>query len=425
MKAAVVVGGSSALSACAGVQGEDSVTESTKYPRGPDDLSEIPSRQHSWGGFLPTNRQNQIVFPQHQVFLFLEYTPNTLPTDAQRAEVESVFRTLERAFQRGAGTKGNPVVVDGLLFSIAYSRSYFDLFDQPLPDSVGLKRPEEVVNAIDEDTSTAERFDAVVHLGSDEAEIVLAAEEALFEDVETINGIDVEGSLSGVFERSERRPGWIGSGIPSEKLDQPVSDKSPIPMGFKSAFSDTLPTEDSVTIEEGPFEGGTTQHISQLIEDLDQWYGESHEERIKKMFDPSFSEDEVGAAGEQLGNLSTLTEEMGRRVPDTVREDGLVGHSQKLTRVRNDDFDPIILRRGDFFHTDGDRTVLNFGAIHESTDEMVRTLKAMYDAGFEEDESISIEEDQNGILSYIRTESRSTFLMPPRELRSLPTPRPS
>jgi len=427
LKAAVAIGGANALAACTTGQNEPSVTEpgdEPKYPRGPDDLETLPNRQHAWGRYLPTNRQNQLVFPQHQVFVFLDYT-GTTPTEAERDRVERAFRTVERAFQRGAGSTGDPMVVDGLLFSVGYAPSYFDRFDASLPESAGMMRPQDLLDALDEDPGLADGYDAVIHLGSDVAEVVLGAEEALFGAVDTLNGIPVEGTLSDAFERVERRSGLIGSGLPAERVDEDISPKAPIPMGFKSAFEDTLPSEDRMTIAEGPFAGGTTQHISQLVERLSEWYDEDHTDRIEKMFGPTFTESEVGEAGERLGNFSGVSEEQAASVPDAAAEHGRVGHSQKLARARDDDFNPVILRRGDFFQAGEAETVLNFGSIQRDLEAFVRTRRAMSDLAFEESETeVSLPPAEDGILDYIRTRSRATFLIPPRELRALPSPRP-
>ena len=428
MKAAVAIGGTSALAACAERSGDRPVTtDEPTYPQGPSDVSTLPERQHAWTAYQPVNRQNQVVFPQHQVFVCCRYTPASPPTDAQRARVETAFETLERAFQRGAKTAGRAVVIDGLLFSIGYSHSYFDVFDDDLPESAGLLRPEAVLERVGEDPALADDYDAVIHLGSDVAEIVLAAEEALFGGIDQVNGIPVTDTLEDVFEREERRTGLIGEGTPDDKLDvEGLPPKAPLPMGFKSGFEDTLPSEDSVTIQEGPFAGGTTQHISLLLEDLEAWWNDQdHDDRIEKMFSPQFSFEQVGLTGDQLGDFSELDETVAESVPEMVAKHGRVGHSQKLLRARNEDFEPIILRRGDFFETAADETVLNFGSIQRSMEDFVRTLRAMKEIGFEEDdESLSVAADEDGLLDYIETKARATFLVPPRELRALPPVRP-
>jgi len=428
LKAAVAIGGTSALAACADRQGERPVTTAEpKYPQGRegDALGSLPDRQHAWWEYIPTNRQNQVVFPQHQVFVFLDYTLDGPPDEGARDRVERAFRTLERAFQRGRGTDPNALVIDGLLFTVGYARSYFDAFDAELPERARVMRPETLLAELGEDPALADDHDAVLHLGSDVAEIVLAAEEALFGGIDRVNGVGVEGSLSGAFERAERRAGMIGSGLPADRIDHDVSPKAPVPMGFKSAFADTLPSEDSVTIREGPFAGGTTQHVSLLVERLEEWYDQDHADRIEKMFGPGFDRDEVGQAGERLGNVSELSEETATRVPDAAETHGRVGHAQKLARARNDDFEPVILRRGDFFRTGAEETVLNFGALQRRLEEFVRTRRAMTDLGFGEDpDSLSVPEADDGLLHYIDTRARATFLVPPRDLRALPSPRP-
>ena len=429
LKAAVAIGGTNALAACARREDERPVTTAgsadPKYPRGPEELSTLPDRQHAWAEYIRTNRQNQVVFPQHQVFVFLDYSLDGPPDAAARSRVERGFRTLERAFQRGLGDDSNSLVIDGLLFTVGYARSYFDRFDADLPERARVMRPGELLERLGEDPALADDYDAVLHLGSDVAEIVLAAEEALFGGVDRVNGVTVEGGLGAAFDRAERRAGLIGSGLPADRLDRDVSSKAPVPMGFKSAFADTLPGEDRVTVRDGPFAGATTQHVSLLVEHLDEWYDQDHTDRIEKMFGPSFDRSDVGEAGERLGNFSELSEESARRVPDAVEEHGRVGHAQKLARARDEGFDPVIMRRGDFFETGAEGTVLNFGAIQRSMEAFVRTRRAMTDLGFGDDpDSLSVADEENGLLDYIETRSRATFLVPPRSLRSLPSSRP-
>lgn len=407
--------------------GEPPVNDSDpKFPQGTDEDSSVPGRQHAWGDYLFTNQQNQVVFPQHQVFVFLQYRGENDPTDSDRKPIEEAFRTVERAFQRGAGTEGRASVIDGLLFTIGYSRTYFDRFDEDLPQSTGLLRPETVLDRIGEDPQLADPYDAVIHLGSDKAEIVLGAEEALFGSISTINGTDVSGTLGEAFERVERRSGVIGTGTAADRLDfEELSPKSPLPMGFNSAFEDTLPSEDRVTIESGPFSGGTTQHISRLEEDLDKWWmDQDHDDRVQKMFAPDFSTDRIGEAGERLGSISTLTEDVTKQVPNSIETHGRVGHLQKVARARDDNFEPIVLRRGDFFESLSDQTELHFGSLQRHVEDIITTLEAMHDVGFEEDALPELAPNEDGILEFIETKARGTYLIPPRDKRALPTPQP-
>jgi len=428
MRTAVAIGGASALAACvARRDGESTATpEEPAYPRGPTDLSTLPEQQHAWGKFLVTDNSGSVVFPNHQVFLFLDYVRDGPPTDEDRTAVRKALETLDRAYKRGTGGEGSAILNDGLLYSLSYSPSYFDRFDESLPDSASVQRPSETVAELGDDSVTADTYDALLHFGSDYAEIVLAVEEALFGGLETINGIEVSGTFEGVFERAERRPGFVGRGLPHEELDnEDIPEASPISMGFKSAFEDTLPREEKVTITEGPFENGTVQHASRLEIDLDEWYDQSHGDRVEKMFSPSHDSEQVGEVGDSLPyGESGVTEEIAEETGHDAESHGRVGHGQKLARVRDDDFDPIILRRGDFNGTLTDGAALNFGSIQPRMSDFVETRKAMDRIDLEGDTEPDIDTSDHGILKYIQVTNRANFLMPPRSLRALPSPRP-
>lgn len=441
LKAAVAIGGTSALAACTERTGEGTVTETAAFPQGVDDPSTLPREQHAWADFMLTDRQGNVVFPSHHVFLLLSYVGDGRPTAEQRDRVESAFLDLERAYQWGAGETPNARTIDGLLFTIAYSPTYFDRFDEDLPDSVDVPRAEEVLKRLGEDPSKAGDADALLHLASDQPQVILSAEEALFGALERVNGHKMSANVAGIFERDERRTGFVGRGLPSSKLDvDAIPDRSPLSMGFKSAFEDTLPSEAKVTIRSGPFAGGTTQHASQLRLDVDGWYEDSHETRVERMFTTEHGANEVGQIGEGLGSKSGVTEEMVADAQTAARERGRVGHSQKLARVRDDDFDPLILRRGDSNATGTANPRLNFSSLQTGIEKFVTTRRAMNDVTFEVDtegEAGSDEEkngdgagdapsavakEEDGILGFIEVLVRQNFLVPPRAIRALPTP---
>ena len=427
MRAAVAVGGTSALAACAQRSGRDPDSATPQFPSGPDDLSSIPERQHAWGQYLFRDRQGVIVFPRHQAFVFLDYVGDVPPSESDREAVESAFRTLERAYQRGTGGDGTANKVEGLLFTVGYSPAYFDRFADSLPADLDLPRPEAVLSELGEDESAGDPYDAIVHLGSDYAEILLSAEETLFGDLDRINGQSVEGDLSGVFERAERRTGFVGRGLPKENLHvDAVPERTPASMGFKSNYADTLPSEDKATIEAGPFAGGTVQHVSRLEIDLEAWYEQDHGDRVEKMFSPDHTTEDTGEVGDFLGSDSGIDAELAGKTLEHARERGRVGHGQKIVRVRDEDDDPIILRRGDFNSAIDSGSVLHFGSIQKGMVDFVRTRRAMNDLGFDtDDEGVpEIPDEENGILGVIEVTNRANFLMPTRDLRSLPAPRP-
>lgn len=422
VKVAVAIGGTNALAAC--LSREGSAEADPEFPQGPTDLSSIPERQHAWGQFIVHDAHNNTVLPQHHLLLFLNYTGSGTPSESDRSTVEAAFQQLEQAFQRGTGGDLGASINRGLLFTIGYSPSYFDRFDESLPDSIDLTRPETVLEEVDEDPSKAEHYDALLLLTADFGSILLSAEEALFGNLEEVNGVDVQASIDGIFEKADRRTGFVGKGLPAEKIEEErIPDHAPLSMGFKSGFTDNLPSEDAITIDTGPYAEGTTQQASRLLIDLDRWYDQDEDSRIEEMFSPHHSHEDVGDTGERLGDDSGITEEMVESIESDAEETGVVGHTAKTARARTDDFQPVILRRSEGVATDIDEpghVGFNFTAVQEGIGDFIDTRKTMNPAEYD----VDVDDPHHGIFDYLTTVSRATYLMPPRSLRSLPTPRP-
>jgi len=411
-KTAVAIGGSAALSACLGRFGGVDVEQ------GPDDLSSIPDRQHDWNAVLATDEHGNNLQPRHHVLLLFEYAADGTPSERDRETVETAFQTLERAYVRGN---------EGLLFTVGYTPRYFDRFDASLPDAVDLPDPEALAPFEDPALDTP---DALVHLASDHAEVVLAAEEALRGEREEVNGVSMETSVDGVLSRVDRRTGFIGEGLPAENDDVAgvpegeVPEESPLFMGFKSGFEKNQATEDRVTIQDGPFAGGTTQHLSKITLSLDQWYNQdSRRHRVSTMFCPAHAEDGVV---EGVGdNLGTDPEIESRGCPAHTQEDarteGVVGHSQKTARAREDGR-PIILRR-DFDSTDDDQASVHFLSLQRAIGDFVETRKQMNGTDVAGSAAVG-QRTNNGILQYMTVTRRGNYFLPPRAHRSLPTPDP-
>lgn len=412
VKSAVAIGGTAALAACLDRQGELDV------PQGPDDLSSLPSSQHAWNAFLSTDDHGNDVAPRHHVLLLLNYARDGQPSQEDRTTVESAFQGLERAYQRGN---------DGLLFSVGYSAGYFERFTESLPESVDLLEPRALA-PIEE--PELDRQDMVVHLASDHAQVVLAAEEALFGNEATLNGVELDTDLSDLFERADRRTGFVGDGLPADNQDvvgipdsKPVADESPLFMGFKSGFKKNQASEDRVTIPEGPFAGGTTMHVSRIRLNLDQWYEQDDRyQRVAKMFCPAHAEQgAVEGTGANLGDGSDLTERCADRTSEMARNHGMVGHSQKSARARKGG-SPIIIRR-DFDSTNGGEAGLHFVAVQRAISDFVDTREAMNGSDVAEESAVG-RRTNNGILQYMSVKRRGNFFVPPRELRALPPARP-
>jgi len=409
LKAALAIGGSSALSACVDREG------TVEVPDG--DPASLPERQFAWNAYLPTGRHGNIKLPNHQLLLFLNYRESGPPTSSDREEVEAALKTPERAYQWGTGNEAfSPETTKGLLFFVGYSRAYFDRFEDSLPRGVDFLDPDAVVEELDEEAGVDD-YDAVLLLSSDEVQVLLSAEQALRGRFETLNGVDVEHALTDHFEVADRRTGFLGVGRPAEEFeDVPISENSPTAMGYRSGFKDNQATEDRVSVGVGPFANGSTALVSRIRFDLDSWYDLEESTRVHRMFSPGHTPEEVGEIGEHLGGQSRITQETVERTPEDAREHGSVGHTQKVAMARDDDFKPTILRRSEGVSTDLDVPSMNFSSLQRRIEDFLDVRHAM--DGDECDAEVA--EAHDGILDHIEVLTRGTYLVPPRSRRALP-----
>ncbi|APW99045.1 Tat pathway signal protein [Halobiforma lacisalsi AJ5] len=416
LRALVAVGGVSALGACLdlGADGDGAGgSNAVSVPSGTDPAA-LPERQHAWNEALPTDEGGNVRPPEHHVLVALSLADgvDVPPSDDARETLETALRTLERAYERSN---------EGLLFTLGYTPEYFDRFDEPLPDD-SLPDPEPLFPGGD---PAVDAHDAVLHLASDEAAVVLEAEEALFGDRETVNGIALEADPTAVVDPlpERRRTGFVGEGLPAEHTDVPgvpnsIPVEAPFFMGFRSGFRRSQATEDRVTIESGPFAGGTTQQITTMALQLEAWFEQdNHFQRVSKLFSREHAErDLVGEYGEALEASNGLTEERIDSTAADAREHGVVGHAQKAARAREDG-DPPLLRR-DFNTVDGDRPGIHFLSLQRTIADFARVREAMVG------EDLGVPTANNGIRHYVFVDRRGNYLLPPRSLRALPVPDP-
>jgi len=414
LRGLVAVGGATALSACLDfTEGPDS----DGPPSGTTDRSEFPDRQHAWDEFSQTDDHGNVRPPRHHVLLLANIDSTGPITDADRAETENAFRLLEEAYEWSP---------DGLLFTVAYSPTYFDRYETTLTDSVDVPGPKALAGSEDPELDTP---DVVIHLASDRPSVVLESKQALTGEIETANGVDMSSDVGDIMTVVERRTGFIGAGLPAENdtvtgiPEGAVPEEAPLFMGFASGFTGNQATEDAVTITDGPFEGGTTQQISTLQMSLDQWYNQdSREQRVSKMFSPRHTEQNlVEGIGDNLGASSEI---MQVDAPDNTQNDafekGVVGHAQKTARARDENGQPVILRR-DFDTTDGGHAGLYFLSLQETIADFVVTREEMFGEDVANVGGVGTT-NNNGILQYITTRTRGNYLMPPRAKRSFPRP---
>jgi hypothetical protein len=400
LKGLVAVGGTAALAAC--LDEESSV----EIPTG--DPAAVPERQHAWNAVLSDDNEN-IAPARHHVLLSLTLARD--PTRDDRERFERALETLERAYEWSH---------EGLLFTVGYTPRYFERVGwNSLPEPTALTEFE---------SPEFEDGDCQIHLASDHSQAVLAAEEALLGEIETINGVEVETDIGDLVDSRERLTGFVGPGLPAEHQDtpgvpdsEPIHEEAPFFMGFRSGFEESQASEDRVTIEDGPFAGGTTRHVESLSIDLRQWYEQDSQfQRVAKLFSHEHAaEGLVGEYGEKLDESNGLTAERIANTLEDARQHGVVGHAQKAARAREDG-EPLLLRR-DFNTTDDDRPGLHFLSVQREIEEFVSVREAMAGADIAEDSAVgSI--TNNGILQYLTVRRRGNYLLPPRDLRAFPDP---
>ena len=416
LRAAVAVGGAGALAAC------QERTDDDRVPAGDPDSK--PARQHAWRDHVPHDDSGNSLLPEHQVLLYVDFDGDGPPGANARETLETALSTLDRAYEWSA---------DGLLHTVAYSPSYFDRFDTDLPPSVDLPAPRALSDFED---PTFDTQDAVVHLGSNRADVVLEADEALTGERESANGEPVDARLTDVATVDSRRTGFVGAGLPAEHQDaagvpdsNPVPEASPLFMGFKAGFVGNQATEDYVTIDEGPFADGTTKVIANLRQRLDDWYGEQDfPQRVAELFSPGHAENDlVDGVGANLGDDSGIDQFLDD-IEAQARATGRVGHAQKAARANRDDDNVRLLRRH-FESTDdigSDQSVasLHFPSLQRHISEFEAVREAMNGADITTATPAVRQRVNNGILEYIFVRRRGNFLVPPRRHRALPTPRP-
>lgn len=361
--------------------------------------NDVPPRQHAWNATLATDADDNPILPHRSRVLLLDL--DVEPSIDAAESVERALRDLEAAYPWGP---------DGLLHVLAWGTDYFERLG--ILDAAPI-RPPQVLSRTDNPDLLS--FDAALVLSTDAPSHLDRAEQAMFGDRADLEGRSLEDRLGDVFSVSSRRTGFMGGGLPAshveaEGIAADVPDDAPMFTGFFSGRRKTQATEDRVTIGEGRFVDGTTMHLSHIVETLEPWWSLSTDERVAKMFSPAFDAEDVDGFGQDVPS------------PDTVEahasEYGVVGHQEKVARVREDGR-PIVLRR-DFNTTDGRRPGLHFLSFQRSLDDFAKTRKAMNGWYLRDDHEGVTDRRNNGILEFIEVMSRANFYVPPRDRRAFP-----
>jgi hypothetical protein len=361
----------------------------------------LPVAQHAWNATLATDHLGNPLAPRHQRLILLDVAG--VPNRAAARRLEAVLRTLERRFD------WSPT---GLLFCLGWSPGYFQTrlgAPTPVPMAIPLA-PDE--------TPIIDTFDACLHLAADDAERLAAVEAALFSGGH-LPGVDGALDLRSVLHRRQTRIGFVGAGLPADHQrvagipsGAPVSPQAPLFMGYASNRRRNQASEPAVTIDRGPFAGGTTMHVSAIELVLAGWYrGLSARGRAARMFAPQLS-------AEAVGRLTTDAPSDPGLVDQAARRYGMVGHAQAAAVARRGGR-PVILRR-DFNTVDGGRAGLHFVALQRTIDDFIATRAAVNAPWAQAADPRITQTDHNGINAFMTVRRRGNYIVPTRRDRSFP-----
>ncbi|MGU3502119.1 DUF7405 family protein [Mycobacterium sp. C31M] len=351
-----------------------------------------PPQQHYWEDTFGHDDNGRPVPPSKQILVLADIVGPS--GDAAAAHLEAGLTALESKY---------PYSRDGFLSTVAWGTTWWDRYTEHaglIAEPARMSRWEDPVI----DTPSV-----VFHFASDRSEVLDDIRETLFGD-----GDLAQGEYLKVWDV---RNGFVGGGLPAEALpDLGIPASSPLLFGFHSVHKGSQATEGSITIPRGPLADGTTAHVSRIELAVERWHAQSRDEQAALLFGPTVT----AAAAE------ALTDDAPSDYPkyeQTVREYGIVGHTQAAARARVNNV-PVINRR-DFATIDDGRPGTHFVALQKELRDFNNTRAIMNGAdGADYHKSVGARR-RNGINAFFDVTRRATFGIPARELRAYPHRRPA
>lgn len=349
-------------------------------------MSELPIGQHEWDATFSADSEGRPVPPRFHVLLLGEVSGT--PDDETQRELESIFEELEFAYPYGP---------QGLLSTVGWGPTWFERFsDEPSP----INRPVKMARWED---PIIEDHDFFIHFASDSEEIVNAAKERIVGPTSPANGI---------LTVHDVRTGFVGAGLPTQRISSvQVPESSPLLLGFRSVYKKSQAAEETITIVDGPFAGGTTAHVSRIVLNLEQWHKKSRDEQSALMHAPTVKASQAEAFVEDAPSGHT-------EVKQIVAEHGVLGHTQAAARARVNNL-PLINRR-DFATLDDDLPGTHFVSLQRDLRDFNNTRAIMNGSDGSDAHPAVGARHRNGINSFMTVTRRATFVIPPRRLRVFP-----
>jgi dye decolorizing peroxidase len=361
----------------------------------------LPPGQHAWAATLARDSYGNPISPRFDRLVFLNIDGD--PSLAHARILEAALRTLERTYQWGPS---------GLLFTAGWGPGYFERslrVPSPIPHAMGLS---------DFESPAIDDYDLCIHLACDD-ERRLAAIEAALIGTAPLHRADGPLDISSALRWQETRTGFTGVGLPAQRQDvggippgNPVPKNAPLFMGFKSSLRRNQASEDDITIQNGPFAGGTTMQVSYMRLSLDTWYRNlSERERVARMYAPQITP-------EQVAHFTTDASSDPNLLNQAINRYGVIGHAQTSARARRNN-KPLILRR-DFNTVDGGQAGLHFVSIQRTIEDFITTRNAMNAPSAQLQNPSITDTVNNGINEFIFVVKRANYILPTRPNRSFP-----
>ena len=361
------------------------------------------------------------------------------PGRNEQQRLEAALRVVESAYPY------SPAGVFALVaYGLPYFRSYVraGVFEAHMPRMADSGVPvllDAIRFAGDSSATLLEANDVVFHLRSDSLDNLRDVQHALFSRSGTLAGQAAPAAdLADLFHVTSMRTGFVGPGLPRRMAEQaPLAFAEKIPataplfMGFTSTQRLGQASEQAVSFDQPPdpllrplttagpgdyFAGGTTLHVSHLLEDLDAWYALSYDERAARMFHMNVvaPEGRVSVQTQWLNpNLSALD----------AQEHHIVGHNEAVQRSSRTPEGQALQLRVDFntmdaLDTSGPHPGVHFLAFTPGSEVFHRSRQSMDAADLAG--RYAVPTSANGINSFIHATRRQNFLVPPRRHRAFP-----
>lgn len=347
----------------------------------------LPSGQHEWESTFGHDHLGRPTPPKYQLLALVDVIA---PKSSEAVEhLESTLAGIESRYAYGP---------DGVLSTIGWGPSWFDRHTEHrglINVPARMSRWEDPI---------IDTPHALFHLASDHEDILEAVFDELFGIGETAQGE--------YLQVQEVRRGFVGAGLPTEKLPElGIPESSPLLFGFHSIHRGNQATEESITVQDGPLRGGTTAHVSRIDLDVERWHAHDRNQQAALLYAPTVT------AGEAEGFVDDAPSDY-ESYEKTVREHGVVGHAQAAARARVNNV-PIINRR-DFATIEDSKPGTHFVSLQRELRDFNNTRAIMNAAdGTDYHRSVGARR-RNGINAFFDVTHRATFGIPQRSQRAYP-----